>query len=105
MDLLSDCGVTLSYETIRSWRQNFEPTSARALRWRDWKAAKRFFRKILKHQGRPPSQFVTDKLGCYVVARREVGLSASHRTGQYKKNRDEASHQHARERERQMPRF
>ena len=72
---------------------------------RDRRAAEHFFRKILKHQGRPPSQLVTDKLRSYAAARREVGLSATHRTGQYENNRAELSHEHTRERERRMRRF
>ena len=40
LDLLSssqriECSVTVSYEAIRSWRQNVEPASARALCWRE----------------------------------------------------------------------
>ncbi len=74
-------------------------------RHRDKRAAKRFFRRALKHQGRPPLQLVTDKLRSYPPAHREVFPSATHRTGQYENNRAEVSHQHTRERERQMRRF
>ncbi len=68
-------------------------------------AAKRFFRRALKHQGKPPWQLVTDKLKSYTAARREVFPSVLHRTGQYENNRAEVSHQHTREQERQMRRF
>ena len=74
-------------------------------RHRDRKAAKRFFRKALKHQGRSPLQLVTDKLRSYSAAHREVFPSVTHRTGQYENNRAEVSHQHTREQERQMRRF
>ena len=72
---------------------------------RDGKAAKRFFHKMLKHQGKPPWQLVTDKLRSYHAAHREVFPSVTHRTGQYENNRAEASHQPTRQQERQMRRF
>jgi putative transposase len=72
---------------------------------RDRRAAKRFFRKALKHQGKPPWKLVTDKLRSYPAAHREVFPSVEHRTGQYENNRAEVSHQHTREQERQMRRF
>ena len=65
----------------------------------------RFFRKVLKHQGRPPLQLVTDKLRSYPAAHREVFPSVTHRTEQYENNRVEVSRQHTREQERQMRRF
>ena len=39
---------------------------------RDRKAAKRFFRKLLKGQARPPWRLVIDKLKSYRAAHREV---------------------------------
>ncbi len=39
---------------------------------RDGRAARRFFRKLLKGQRQEPSRLVTDKLGSYRVAHREV---------------------------------
>ena len=62
-------------------------------------------RKVLKHQGRPPWQLVTDKLRSYPAAHREIFPSVTHRTGQYENNRAEVSHQHTRGQERQMRRF
>jgi len=59
---------------------------------RDRQAAKRFFRKALKHQGQVPWQLVTDKLPTYRAVRREVFLSVVHRTGRYENNRAEVSH-------------
>lgn len=47
-------------------------------RRRDRAAAKRFFRKALKHQGKPPWQLVTDKLRSYPAAHREVFPSVVH---------------------------
>jgi putative transposase len=39
---------------------------------RDKRAAKRFFRKVLKNQGEVPWRLVTDKLKSYSTAHREV---------------------------------
>ena len=72
---------------------------------RDKRAAKRFFRKVSKAQGKPPWRLITDKLKSYPAAHREVFPSVEHRTGQYENNRAEVSHQHTREKERQMRRF
>ena len=72
---------------------------------RDKRTAKRFFRNVLKGQGKPPWQLVTDKLKSYAAAHREVFPSVEHRTGQYENNRAEVSHQHTRQKERQVRRF
>jgi transposase-like protein len=44
-------------------------------------AALRLMRKLLKKQGYAPDELVTDKLGSYGAARRELGLSARHDQG------------------------
>jgi len=72
---------------------------------RDRRAAKRFFRRALKHQGQAPWQLITDKLRSYPAAHREIFPSVVHRTGQYENNRAEVSHQPTRQQERQMRRF
>ena len=72
---------------------------------RDRHAATRFFRRLLKRQGRTPCRLVTDKLRSYAAAHRTVMPSVAHRTGQYENNRAEVSHQPTRQRERQMRRF
>ena len=72
---------------------------------RDRRAAKRFFRKLLKHQGVTPWRLVTDKLRSYGAAHRTVMPSVVHSTEQYENNRAEVSHQPTRQRERQMRRF
>ena len=72
---------------------------------RDRCAAARFFRKLLKAQGRVPLRLITDKLGSYGVAHRTVMPSVVHSTRQYANNRAEVSHQSTRQRERQMRRF
>ena len=72
---------------------------------RDRQAARRFFRKALRHQGQVPWHLVTDKLRTYRAAHREVFPSVVHRTGRYENNWAEASHQHTREQEKQMRHF
>ena len=68
-------------------------------------AATRFFRKLLKGQGRGPRRLITDKLLSYAVAHRTVMPSVAHSTRQYENNRAEVSHRPMRQRERQMRRF
>jgi putative transposase len=72
---------------------------------RDRQAATRFFRTLLKDQGRAPRRVVTDKLRSYSAAHRIVMPSVVHSTRQYENNRAEVSHQSTRQRERQMRRF
>ena len=147
-DLLAQRGVTVTYETIRQWCQQFRPVYARRLRrrrgrlgdtwhldevfvtiqgrqqylWRavdedgdvldilvqshrNRRAAVRFFRKLLKTQGRVPRRLITDQLRSYAAACRTVMPSVVHVTEQYANNRAEVSHQPTRQRERQMRRF
>jgi len=72
---------------------------------RDKRAAKRFFRKLMKGQGYSPRRMITDKLRSYGAARKEVMPSVIHCQDRYANNRAEVSHQHTREQERQMRRF
>ena len=72
---------------------------------RDRRAATRFFRKLLKGQGREPRRLITDQLRCYSAAHRTVMPSVIHSTRQYQNNRAEVSHQPTHQRERQMRRF
>jgi putative transposase len=74
-------------------------------RYRNARAAKRFFRKLLKGQGSAPWRLVTDKLKSYSAAHREVMSSVAHDTEQYENNRAEVSHQPTRQRERLMRGF
>jgi putative transposase len=52
-----------------------------------------------------PRTVVTDRLGIYGTARRELIPSGAHRQGQRVNNRAEVSHQPTHQRERHMPRF
>ena len=64
---------------------------------RDGRAARRFFRTLLKSQRQEPVRLVTDKLGSYRVAHRDVMPSVAHDTNQYANNRAEGSHQPTRQ--------
>ena len=73
---------------------------------RDCFAAIRFFRKLLRANGRRrPRVIVTDKLRSYAAAKRVVMAGVAHRQHRYLNNRAENSHQPTRERERRMRRF
>ncbi len=74
-------------------------------RRRDGKAAKRFFKRLLKAHRNEPRKIVTDKLRSYGVAHRELIPDTIHDTSQYANNRAELSHQPTRVRERVMRRF
>ena len=74
-------------------------------RRRDKRAALRLMRKLLRKQGFAPELLVTDKLGSYGSAFRQLGLSCPHEQGLRKNNRAENSHQPVRRRERKMQRF
>jgi putative transposase len=72
---------------------------------RDKRAALKLMRKLLKKQGYAPDVLVTDNLGSYGAARRELHLSCRHEQGLRKNNRVENSHQAVRPRERKQQRF
>ena len=72
---------------------------------RNAKAAKRFFKRLLKGLQFAPRVIVTDKLKSYGAAKREVLPDVEHRQSRYLNNRAENSHQPTRRRERQMQRF
>ena len=72
---------------------------------RDKKAAKKFFRKLLKGLQYVPRMIITDKLKSYSAARVEVMPSVAHLQQKYQNNRAENSHQPTRLREKVMRRF
>ena len=72
---------------------------------RDQRAAERFFRRLLRNQGRKPFRIVSDKLRSYSAAKRTILGEVTHSTERYANNRIEASHQSTRHRERYMRRF
>jgi putative transposase len=72
---------------------------------RDAKAAKRFFRRLLKGLQYVPRVIATDKLRSYGVAQRQLLPKVKHRQSTYLNDRAENSHRPTRRRERQMQRF
>ena len=72
---------------------------------RDKKAAKRFFKKLLKGQQAASIKVVSEKLRSYSAAKKELIPSVEHSTEQYENNRCELSHQSGRQQERQMRKF
>jgi putative transposase len=72
---------------------------------RNKKAAKRFFRKLLKGLQYVPRVIITDKLKSYGAAKREILPGVEHRQHKGLNNRAENSHQPTRLREKKMRRF
>ena len=72
---------------------------------RNKRAAKKFFRKVLKGCQYVPRVLITDKLGSYEAAHQDVMPSVEHRRHRRLNNRAENSHQPTRQRERTMRRF
>ena len=72
---------------------------------RSAKAAKRFFRKLLKGLQYVPQVIVTDKLKSSGAAKRVILPEVEHRKSRYLNNRIEVSHQPTRRRERHMKQF
>ncbi|MFC1456474.1 IS6 family transposase [Microvirga arabica] len=72
---------------------------------RDTKAAKRLLRRLLKKQGCPPRRMITDKLGSYAAARRQIMPAVDHRSHKGLNNRAENSHLPLRRREQAMQGF
>jgi putative transposase len=72
---------------------------------RDARAAKRFFKKLLKAQSALPRRVVTDRLGSYGVAIGALRPDVEHIKSKGANNRAENSHQPTRHRERRRYRF
>ena len=71
---------------------------------RNTKAAKRLLIRLMKKQGGVPKRIVTDKLGSYGAARRQIMPVVEHRSHKGLNNRAESSHLPLRKRERVMQR-
>ena len=65
---------------------------------RNRRTEERFFRKLLKGQGKVPFRLVTNKLKSYGAALRTIMPSVNHDTERYANNRAEVSHQPTRQR-------
>jgi putative transposase len=95
-------------ELVYLWRavdQEGETLDVLVQKRRNAKAAKRFFRRLLKGLRYSPRVIVTDKLSSYITAHQEMMAEVEHRRGGRLNNRAENSHQPTRERERRMRRF
>jgi putative transposase len=72
---------------------------------RDTKAARRLLKRLLKKQGCPPRRIITDKLGSYAAAHRQIMPEVEHRSYKGLNNRAENSHLPFRRRERARQSF
>jgi putative transposase len=105
---LDEVFVNIGCERHYLWRavdQDGDGIDILVQRYRNARAAKRFFRKLLKGQGGTPWQLVTDKLRSYGAAHRNPMPSVAHNTDRYVNNLAEVAHQPTRQRERQMRGF
>jgi transposase-like protein len=115
-DMLAERGIDVSYETVRRWALKFGGIIARQLRrgrprpdgrWHldevfvaingrqlyVWRAVDSEG-EVLDILVQPRRDLiVTDKLGSYSSALRELGVARRHATGRWKNNRAENSHQ------------
>ena len=72
---------------------------------RNKKAAMRLLRKLLKNNGVKPQRIVTDRLGSYRAALKDLNMRHVHDVGGRKNNRAENSHLPIRRRERKAQKF
>ena len=72
---------------------------------RDTRAAKRLLKRLLRKQGRPPRRMITDILGSYAAARRQIMPDVEHRSHKGLNDREENSHLPLRRREHTMQGF
>jgi len=105
---LDEVFLTIKGERQYLWRavdQDGNVLDILVQRRRDKKAAKKFFRKLLKGLLYVPRVIVTDKLKSYGAAKREILPGVEHRQHRYLNNRVENSYKPTRQRERRMQRF
>ena len=105
---LDEVGLTIKGERHYLWRavdQEGTVLDILVQRRRNKRAAKKFFRKLLKGLTYVPRVIVTDKLKSYGAAKREILPGVEHRQHRYLNNRAENSHQPTRQRERRIQRF
>jgi len=104
---LDEVFVKINGELHYLWRavdHEGEVLEAYVTKTRYRKAALRFLRKAMKRYGRP-DVVVTDRLGSYKAAMREIGNASRQTTGRWLNNRAENSHQPLRRREKIMGKF
>ena len=102
---LDEVFVTINGERQSLWRavdQDGDLIDILVHPRRDARAARRFFRRLLNRQRQEPVRLVTDTLGSYRVAPRDVLPLVTHDTTRDANNRADVSHQPTRQRERQL---
>ncbi len=100
--------VTIQGQRQYLWRavdQDGDCLDILVQRHRNQRAAERFFRRLIKGQGREPRWLVTDKLRSYDAAHRSIMPTVRHINHVYANNRAEISHEPTRQRERAMRGF
>jgi putative transposase len=105
---LDEVVITIAGETHWLWRavdQDGYVLDEIVQARRNTKAAKRLLKRLLKKQGCPPRRMITDKLGSYAAARRQLMPAVEHRQHKGLNNRAENSHLPLRRRERAMQGF
>jgi putative transposase len=105
---LDEMVLTIKGERHYLWRavdQDGTVLDILVQRRRNKRAAKKFFRKLLKGLSYVPRVIITDQLKSYGAAKREFLPGVEHRQHRYLNNRAENSHQPTRQRERRMQRF
>ena len=105
---LDEVFITINGERHYLWRavdQDGDVLDILVQKHRDKRAAKRFFRKLLKGLRYAPRRIVTDKLQSYGAALKEVLPDVIHDDDKWQNNRAENSHQPPRQQERHMRRF
>jgi putative transposase len=105
---LDEVFVSIQGEQQYLWRavdQDGDTLDILVQRRRNKKAAIRFFRRLLKGQGREPRWLITDKLRSYDAAHRTVMPTVKHIKDVYANNRVEVSHQATRQQEYHMRGF
>lgn len=120
--MLAERGIDVSFETVRLWVLKFGGVIARKLRggrpqpdgrghldemFVSINCRQLYVWRAVDSEGEAgrPATIVTDKLGSYRSALRELGVARRHDTGHWQNNRAENSHQPLRQRERRMKRF
>jgi len=102
---LDEAFITIRGQLHYLWRavdQDGDVIDILVQKRKDKKTAKRFFKKLLKKQGRVPHELMTDKPKSYGSAKKEVMPSVTHIQEKHANNRAENSHQRTRQQERQM---
>ena len=102
---LDEMVVTIGGRRVYLWRAvdgEGEVPEVLAQPRRGKAAALRLMRRLLKRHGEAPEALVTDGLGSYAAAAREMGLSGVHVRARWANNRAEGSHAPIRLRERKM---